>query len=68
MTTLEQEHAQADTFRAPRMVHFEHPERIGEAFCGSNVIGVRGRFGPVECVVCIHLMREHRRAERERRR
>lgn len=50
--------------RGTRLLHYEHPERIGEAFCGAPVIGVRGYFGPVECVVCIHLMREHRRAAR----
>ena len=49
------------------MLHYEHPERIGEAFCGAPVVGVRGHFGRVECVVCVDLMREHKRTQRRRR-
>ena len=34
----------------------EHPERMGEAWCGAPVLGVRGRnLGPVDCVVCADL-------------
>ena len=60
------EHEKTRTERGTRMLHFEHPERIGEAFCGAPVVGVRGHFGPVECVVCVDLMRQHRRRRRKR--
>jgi hypothetical protein len=45
---------------APRIVHYEHPERIGEAWCGAEVIGIRGRQIGVTCVVCIDLHRARR--------
>lgn len=46
-----------------RMIHLEHPERIGEAWCGAPVLGVRGRsgsFGAVDCIVCVDLRRARR--------
>ena len=47
------------------MLHLENPERQGEAWCGAEVIGVRGRdLGPVECVVCAYLHAERRRRRR----
>ena len=51
--------------RGDRMLHAEHPERIGEAWCGAPVLGVRGRnLGPLDCVVCAEL-RAGRRARRD---
>jgi len=49
--------------RGMRMLHIEHPDRPGEAWCGAEVIGVRGHFGKVDCIVCADL-RAVRRAER----
>ena len=43
-----------------RMLHLEHPERIGEAWCGAPVVGVRGHFGTIDCVVCVDLRRARR--------
>lgn len=43
------------------MIHYEHPDRRGEAWCGADVIGVRGRFGEVDCVVCCDLRDVSRR-------
>jgi hypothetical protein len=38
------------------LLHFEHPQRRGQAWCGAEVVGVRGRgLGPVDCVVCLDL-------------
>ena len=39
------------------MLHLEHPERVGEAWCGAEVLGVRvvERIGNVDCVVCADL-------------
>lgn len=45
--------------RGMRML--EHPERPGEAWCGAPVLGVRGRFGPLDCVVCADLEAARRR-------
>jgi hypothetical protein len=50
--------------RGMRMLHIEHPERIGEAWCGAPVLGVRGRFGAVDCVVCADLRRARDRQRR----
>lgn len=39
------------------MLHLEHPDRIGEAWCGAEVLGVR-EVAPVrdiDCVVCADL-------------
>ena len=48
--------------RGNRMIHHEHLERRGEAWCGAPVLGVRGHFGGAECVVCIDLRRVARRS------
>ena len=47
--------------RGMRMLHFEHPVRRGEAWCGAPVLEVRGRGLGVECVVCHDLRRQWRR-------
>jgi len=64
-TATQETRTESDVRRG--MLHYEHPERIGEAFCGAPVVGVRGHFGRVECVVCVDLMREHKRTQRRRR-
>jgi len=49
--------------RGDRMLHLEHPTRIGTAWCGAPVLGVRVVAQPwkVDCVVCADLRRESRR-------
>jgi hypothetical protein len=44
------------------MIHLEHPGRPDEAWCGADVLGVRGHFGRVDCVVCCDLRAVWRRA------
>lgn len=49
--------------RGNRMLHLEHAEHPGEAWCGAEVLGVRGHFGRIDCIVCADL-----RAAAKRRR
>jgi hypothetical protein len=52
-----QNHPQAERLpeRGMRMLHLEHPERPGEAWCGAPVVGVTGTGWKVDCVVCVDL-------------
>jgi hypothetical protein len=40
---------------APKLVHFEHPERPGEAWCGAPVTE-RSANPDADCVVCQDLL------------
>ena len=51
-----------DAAALTRMLHAEHPEGRGEAWCGAEVLEVRGRnLGPIDCVVCSELRETSRR-------
>ncbi len=56
--------ARLEAARGLRMLHLEHPERPGEAWCGAEVVGVRQIGGAIDCNVCLDL----HAAQRERRR
>ena len=53
-----------DAAAPTRMRHFEHPEKPGHALCGAEVLGVRGYFGRVDCVVCADLRAVRRSSRR----
>ena len=49
--------------RGMRMIHLEHPERPGEAWCGTTVVGLRGQW-QFDCVVCAGLYEDDYRRSR----
>lgn len=67
MAAMEKLSTQTVPERGNRMLHFEHPLRIGEAWCGADVLGVRvvAQSAQVDCVVCADL-RALRRGRHDR--
>lgn len=46
-----------------RLIHYEHPERKREAWCGAPVEGVYAPGTPVQCSVCADLWEQHWRSK-----